>query len=430
MLIGIDASRANREHKSGTEWYSYYIIKWLAKIDKENNYILYTDSPLRGGLLNLVKDFDITQHDINEKEVYDKDGYQIVKSPYNNFKAKILKWPGKYFWTQGRLSLEMLVNKPDILFIPSHALPIIHPKRSIVTIHDIGFKNLRQLYDIKTIGSDNIKLQRIINFFIYLFSFGKYQATSLDYLFWSTKFALKHAHKILTVSHFTKEELILNFHADEEKIFIVHNGYNETIYKKIDNKEKIRQILSKYGIYQDYIFYVGRIERKKNTPALIEAYAIMRDNNPDIKHKLVLIGDANYGYDEVKYMIEEFDLEDEIIFTGWVEENDMPYLYAGATAFIFPSFYEGFGIPLLQAMACNTPIAASNIASIPEVVDGAALLFNPESVKAMADAMKLIIVDENLRHNLQQVSQIQIKKFGWEISTRKILKELISLNIT
>jgi hypothetical protein len=116
MIIGIDASRANRGHKSGTEWYSYYLIKNLACIDDKNEYILYTDKPLIGGLLNLEKEDIGEEFYKDEKIKFDKNGFQIIKSPYNNFKAKVLKWPFVFFWTLGRLSMEMLLRRIDVLF--------------------------------------------------------------------------------------------------------------------------------------------------------------------------------------------------------------------------------------------------------------------------------------------------------------------------
>ena len=152
MIIGIDASRANRCHKTGVEWYAYYLIRWLSKLDEKNEYILYTDQPLRGGLLDLTGEQYKPNDDCCESVKYHKKGYQILKSSHNNFKAKILKWPFRYFWTQGRMSLEMIFNRPDILFVPSHTLPIIHPKRSVVTNHDVGFEKEGELYEGQKIG--------------------------------------------------------------------------------------------------------------------------------------------------------------------------------------------------------------------------------------------------------------------------------------
>mgnify|MGYP002280013856 CR=1 FL=1 len=431
MLIGIDASRANRDHKSGTEWYSYYLIRWLSKFDAKNQYILYTDKPLKGGLLNLASKDGIHGKKQEDDEIeFDKNGYQKIKSSHKNFKGKILKWPFNFLWTQGGLSLEMLFRKPDVLFVPAHALPIIHPKNSIVTIHDVGFERYHRLYDREQIGPEAKNGRKLINFFVQLLTFGKFSANSADYLRWSTMFALKNAKKIITVSDYSKKEIMeiygkfAGMPPLEEKIKVIHNGYNKNIYQ--DNKlgGKTDEVLDKYGIEKPYLLYVGRLEKKKNTPALIEAFAIMRDANKNIKHKLVLVGDANFGYDDVKYMVEEYLLEDDVIMPGWIEEEDMPFVYCGSDGFIFPSLYEGFGVPLLQAMSCGSPITASRAASIPEVVGGAALLFDPQNVEEIADSMAKIIRDKALRDNLIRQGKERVKNFSWEKCARETFEAI------
>jgi glycosyltransferase involved in cell wall biosynthesis len=429
MIIGIDASRANRDHKSGTEWYSYYLIRWLAKLDKDNQYILYTDKPLRDGLLDLTtkQHIDASNNISGVSIEYDKDGFQILKSPYGNFKAKILKWPFDFLWTQGRMSLEMIFNKPDVLFIPSHVLPLIHPHKSILTLHDIGFKRYDCLYRREYIGPEKKWLREVINFIVKLITFGKCRANSLDYHIWSTRYALRNAKKIITVSRFSKKELIDVYGNDknrqvlDNKIKVVYNGYNKLIYRKIEDREKLKRVLNKYDIQEPYILYVGRLEKKKNTPALIEAFAIMREKNKNIHHKLVLAGDASFGYDEVKYQIQEYSLDDEVIMPGWIEENDMPYIYSGASVFVFPSLYEGFGIPIIQAMACEVPVVASNAASIPEISAGAALLFDPNDVYSMAEAIKNAITKSELRDSLIKKGRERVKNFNWEKTAKETL---------
>jgi glycosyltransferase involved in cell wall biosynthesis len=414
MIIGIDASRANRTHKSGTEWYSYYVIRWLAKLDKDNQYILYTDKPLNGGLVDLTTEQYLDNGEKPDMPIFDQSGYQIIKSPFNNFKAKVLTWPFNFFWTQGRMSLEMIFARPDILFIPAHALPIIHPNKSIVTIHDIGFERDRRLYNKNEIGPSGQKKRIFLNLLIKIFTLGKYGANSLDYLHWSTRYAISNAYKIITVSKFTKVELEQYYKADSNKISIIHNGYNKSIFKKIEDKEKIKSVLAKYGIYGHYILYIGRIERKKNTPALIEAFAIAREKNKNIRQKLVLVGDASFGYDETNYMINEYAVDNEVILPGWVKEEDLPFFYNGADAYIFPSNYEGFGIPLLQAMACGVPIAASCGTSMPEVVGEAAIFFDSYDAYSIAKAIDKILTDENLRKNLIKNGFTRIENFSWK----------------
>ena len=418
MLIGIDASRANRKFKGGTEWYSYYLIRELAKIDSKNQYILYSDKPLVGGLADLtIEDYAMAPGKIDNR------GFQEVKSPFGNFRVKILKWPFTYFWTQIRLSYEMLVHQIDVLFIPAHTLPIIHPKKSIVTIHDIGFERQTKLYSSDKIGPASGLISEVFNFLAKFFTFGKFHSNIIDYHSWSTKFALSHAKIIIAVSEFTKREMVEFYKADAEKIKVVYNGFNGQLYRPISDREKIKQVLNKYDIKTPYIFYAGRLEKKKNTAKLVEAYAKMRQKFRGIKHELVLVGNAGLGFDEVKYVINEFDLDENVIITGWVPEADMPYIYNGASLFIFPSFYEGFGIPLLEAMACGVPVAASNIVSISEIAKDSVLLFDPESKDDIAEKMAKILLDKQLAGELIDSGFARIKDF----SLAKCAQETLSL---
>ncbi|MDD5071902.1 MAG: glycosyltransferase family 1 protein [Patescibacteria group bacterium] len=424
MLIGIDASRANRDHKSGTEWYSYYLIRWLAKLDDKNQYILYSDKPLKNGLLDLTTRQHFPDSNRRGEIKFDKNGYQIIKSPYNNFRAKVLNWPFDFFWTLGRLTWEMLIHRPDALFVPAHTLPLIFPKKTMITIHDIAFEKNRPFYRADDIGPEKKFLRNIICFFVRAATRGEYRANSTDYLRWSTRFALKRAKKIITVSNFSKDEILKTYKTREEKIKVVYNGYNKLLYRKINDREKIKRILDKYGVESPFVLYVGRLEKKKNTPALLEAFCLMRENNKDIKHKLVLIGDASFGYDEAKYIIREFDLEPEIIMPGWVEEEDLPFIYNAATAFIFPTKYEGFGIPLLQAMSCQVPIAASCLPVLKEVAGEAALFFDPDDVNSIEAALKDIITDNKLKEILIEKGKERVENFSWEKCARETLEEI------
>lgn len=400
MVIGIDASRANREKKTGTEWYSFYVIKHLAEIDRKNQYRLYLNEPARPDLVAAIKN-----------------------NP--NFSLKFLGWPLYSFWTLGRLSWEMLWRRPDVLFIPAHTLPLFYPRKTANTIHDIAFVREKNLYRSQKPKTDWPSSRRVIDLLIRLFTGGKYGSTSTDYLFWSTAFALRRARKIITVSEFTKQEILLAYpRAKAEKIRVVHNGYNDSLYRPIDNKEKIAAVLEKYGLEAPYFLYVGRLEKKKNTPALVEAMAILRESHPAIKEKLVLIGDASFGFDEVKYAIEEFNLNNQVQMPGWVEEADMPYIFSGATAFIFPTKHEGFGIPLIQALACGLPSAASDIPVLREVAGEAALFFNHYDKKQIAEAMYQVASNPDLRLELRSKGLERDKQFSWKKCARETLVEL------
>ena len=202
---------------------------------------------------------------------------------------------------------------------------------------------------------------------------------------------------------------------------MIYNGYNKSLYTKNQDEESVNKTIKKYGIEKPYLIYTGRLERKKNTPALIEGFSMFKSRHREMKHKLVLIGNASYGYDEVNYAIREFGLDKDVIMPGWVEEQDMPAIYSGASAMIFPSKYEGFGIPLLQAMACELPIAASWASSIPEVTDKAALLFNPNSVKCISDSIERILFDDELRNRVVNLGKERVKNFSWEKCAQETL---------
>ncbi len=403
MLIGLDASRANRPHKTGTEWYAFYLIKSLAAIDRHNCYRLYLDAPLSPELEATVKN-------------------------NANFSFKFLKWPFRAFWTLGRLSLEMIFHRPDVLFIPAHTLPLVHPRRTVNTIHDIAFVREHNLYLSKRMQQSIPGSRRLADFFIRLFSGGKYGANSLDYLYWSTAFALRRAKKIITVSQFTKEEILNVYPATPAaKISVVYNGYNTALYRPDYELKAVNEVLEKYGLSQSYFLYVGRLEKKKNTPMLIEALALLRENYPAIKEKLVLAGDASFGYDEVRYAIEEFNLNSDVFMTGWVPEEDLPYIFNGASAFIFPSKHEGFGIPVIQALACGLPTAVSNLPVLREVAGDAVLYFDQNDKRSLAQALVEIISDKDKRRLLRHKGLVRARQFSWEKCARETLKILTSL---
>jgi len=400
MIIGIDASRANLQHKTGTEWYSFYLIKSLAAIDKKNTYWLYVNRPPVKELREAIQD-----------------------NP--NFSFRLLNWPVRYFWTLGRLTLEMLWRRPDVLFIPAHALPLFGPRKTINTIHDIAFSCEQNLYHSWKVRDIRPGSQRLLDLSVKSLTLGKYSSRSVDYLYWSTAFSLRHARKIIAVSEFTRRE-ILDFypHTPKDKIAVVHNGYVRELFRPINEPEKTQAVLRKYELPDLYFLYVGRLEKKKNVSALVEALAILRDHHPEIKAKLVLIGDAGFGFDEIEYSIEEFNLNDEVIMPGWVSEADLPYIFNAASAFIFPSKHEGFGLPVVQAMACGVPAAVSDLPVLREIAGEGVLYFNQHDKYAIATAMRRIVSEAELRRRLITKGLERAKAFSWEKCARETLKEI------
>ncbi|HQO11171.1 MAG TPA: glycosyltransferase family 1 protein [bacterium] len=400
MIIGIDASRANRSLRTGTEWYSFYIIKHLARLDRKNKYILYLDKEVSPDL-------------------------QAVIAPYPNFQLRRLHWPWRYFWTLGRLSWEMIVRRPDVLFVPAHSLPLFRPRHTVNTIHDIAFLREGGLYQRRGLRLVSKTGKRFLNLLTRLFTRGRYESSPFDYLVWSTAYALKHARTIIAVSEFTRQE-ILDVYSQKyaKKIKVVHNGYARELYFVRTDKEERRLILEKYGLEEPFFLYVGRLEKKKNTQALVEAFALFKETNPHSDISLVLIGNAGFGYDEVKYIIEEYNLSRQVLMPGWVAEEDLPIIFSAALAFVFPTLYEGFGIPVLQAMACGVPTLVSDIPVLREILGEAPIYFNPRDKNELAASLATIAGNENLRRDLISRGLARANQFSWEQSARETLKIL------
>jgi len=367
MLIGIDASRANNLNKTGTEWYSYHLIQYLKQLANPDRFVLYSREKLRNGLENLP----------------------------DNFKSKVLGWPPKRFWTQLRLSLEMLVHRPDVLFVPAHTMPLSHPRKTIITLHDIGFTKYPELYS----------------------------RSELKYHNWAAKYALKKAKVIITVSEFTKNEIIDFYQVKPERIKVVYLAYDSHAFKFGLDRDKIREIKQKYGLNAPYFFYIGRLEKKKNILGLLSAFNKITHSEAN----LVLAGQPGLGYDQIKKIIRENSLADKVKILGWVPQADVPYLMAGAIALVMPSFYEGFCLPILEAMAVGTPVIGANNTAIPEIAGGAALLVNPKDTDKLATKMDELINNEELRQELKAVGLKRVQAFSWQKCAQETLKIIASV---
>ena len=364
MLIAIDAITLNLSQKTGVEWYAYYLIKQLIKIPSKNKFILYSSSKLN---LDLPA----------------------------NWENKVLSWPCQYFWSQLRLSLEMIREKPDVLFVPVRALPFFcTPKKSVFTIHDLGYEVFPEAYSF---------WQRNYTRFVY-------------------QFAAKKACKIFVPSEFTKRELVRLCQTDSQKIIVTPLGYNKEIFNTNKDKEKNEEVLKKYGIKKPYLFYLGRKEKKKNILGLIKAFKILQ-NKLDKTIYLVLAGRAGTGYEEIKKEILQTKNIKEI---SYIETKDLPSLYQEAEIFVFPSFYEGFGLPLLEAMACGCPVVAARAGSLPEIGEEAVIYFNPDDINDIAEKIEMVLTSQNLKDDLKRKGMEKVKDFSWEKCARETMKALES----
>jgi glycosyltransferase involved in cell wall biosynthesis len=192
--------------------------------------------------------------------------------------------------------------------------------------------------------------------------------------------------------------------------------------KPVGNESLIERVKARYGIRGDYILYVGTLQPRKNLRRLLKAYAMVqkRDETPC----LVIAGRKGWLYDQIFQQVERLGLETEVIFPGYVPQDDLPTLLSGACFFVFPSLYEGFGLPVLEAMACGTPVLCSNVSSLPEVAGNVALLVDPLDVESMAEAMNRLLQDEGLRAQLVERGFQQVRQFSWDRCARETLTVL------
>lgn len=358
MLIGIDASRVEEKLATGTENYSKELILSLANIDQKNNYRLYV------------------------KENFDP----ILKNLPSNFEIKVIK--NKKFWTLIGLSKEMLKNPPDILFVPAHTLPIFTPKKTLVTIHDFAWKYFPEAY-----GKQEIRIQKL-----------------------AISRAIKKRAKIIVYSKSTFEDLIRFYRPEKKNIFFVPMGFDSSKFSRQLNDQIDLEIS------QPYILSVGRLEKRKNTENLIRAYILLRQERK-IKHKLILAGKPGYGYDEIKKIIDQSgEIKKDILELGYVDDKKLPTLYHNASVFVYPSLYEGFGFPILEAFAAGIPVVTSNTSSMPEVADKAAILINPEKPFEIAAAISQIINKSKLAELLTTKGKKQVDKYSWKNCAEETLK--------
>lgn len=363
MNIGIDASRTNKKAMTGTEWYSYHVIEHILKNDKDNHFTLY---------------------------FRDKENQSFYES--KNTKIRNIPWLGRHFWTQGGLSLEMLLHKPDLLFVPAHVLPFFAPA-SVTTCHDVGFKRYPELYTLR---------ERLYH----------------GYSMWKS---LKEAAAIITISEFSKKEIIDLYGADESKVYVVYNGYDSNIYNESKDDAGIERTKEQYNIEGEYIYAIGRKETKKNICGLIDIFSELKTNEEHKDLKLVIVGSAGFGYEQIKNKMNTSKWKEHIIETGWISSQDAVHLLKGSRALVFPSYYEGFGLPLIEAMACGIPVVSSNRASLPEIAGDAALLCDPDQHAIFAEHIHKVLSDMSVRSVLIQRGHERARDFSWDTCGQQTL---------
>lgn len=292
--------------------------------------------------------------------------------------------PQRWVWDQITIPQLARQSKADILHQPCFSTPIFYRGKVVVTIHDL----------ISVFFGHNIP------FWSRQF-FGKWMP-----------FTYRFADHLIAVSEHTKKDAIKVLGIPADKITVIHEAADEK-YQVIENKKIIAEVRQKYDLGNDpFILHVGTLEPRKNLPFLVRAFAEAKAEIGSTK--LVITGKKGWYYEGLFQLVDELKLNDEVIFTGYVEDEDIPALYNAARLFAFPSLYEGFGLPPLEAMACGTPVISSNTSSMPEVVGEAGILLAPENEHRWAEALISVLNNEKQWKELRQRGLDQAKKFSWE----------------
>ena len=356
--------------KSGAWHVLKNIIFELKEIDIENEYILYVEKSYDGDLGVLPENFRIIRTRVSSK-------------------SPLLR----IIWDAFILPLRLIKNKVDVLYLPSHsAALLIKVKPVVLTIHDLTEYQLKQHY------SKSRMLYRKLMLPI------------------STRLA----DRIITVSEYTKNEIIRILKVDEQKISILHNAANGR-FKTVNHGTCKKVLENKHKITFPFLLYIGQIQHpNKNLVGLLHAFARIKPSF-DKPYKLVFVGKEHLSSEIVYKTAGELNLTKDVVFTGYVPTEDLPFFYNAAEVFVYPSLYEGFGIPVVEAMACGCPVITSNRSSLPEVSGDAGLLVDPDDVDEIAEAMLKVLTDSAKREQMIEKGFEQIKKFSWKDSAKKTI---------
>ncbi len=359
------------KQRSGIGVYTYELAKQLQG---------YEELQIRGNIFNFIGRNDISKDIVGLD--FEKDYCKLM--PYGVYRRvwRLLPFGYKHLFR----------TESDITHFYNFIVPPKVQGKVINTIYDLTFK-----FYPETMDSRN--LRRIEK---------------------DLKYSIERPDKIITISEATKKDMIEHLKIDSSRLEVVYCGVDFKYFNEVrSNYQSIRE---KYQLPKQYILYMGTLEPRKNIETLIEAFKIFKVEGDDSseKIKLVLAGKKGWLYEGIFKKIRELDLEDEVVDLGYIDEIDKPALYQMAKCFVFPSIYEGFGIPVIEAMAAGTPVITTNVSSLPEVAGEAGILVSPKNSIALAEGMYQLTTNEAKRQELIQKGYTQAQKFSWEASAKKL----------
>ena len=359
--IGVDASRSGSTLLTGTERYSRRVIEAMLTLPGNTRFRLYVngDRPL-----------DLTAT--------------------ANACQRLIPFPR--LWTHLRLSTEIALHRVDALFVPAHVVPPVHPRATVVTVHDLG----------------------------YLREPGAHTPGSRRYLDWSTRWSVFAASRVIAISVATRDDLIRYYRVPEARIRVVPHGVDERFRPMDPNAGDV--VLGPLGIRRPYLLFVGTLQPRKNLARLIAAFDRIADEHPDLS--LVLAGKRGWLADRIDLALAASRHRERIVLPGHVPDDALPALYAGAVALALPSLYEGFGLPVLEAMACGTSVLVSDRGSLPDIGGGVALAVDPLDEGAIAGGLsRLLEPAERARRSAAGIARAA--EFSWARTGRETLDVIL-----
>ncbi len=369
MRIAVDAT-AVRSLNHGVGTYVAGLLRNLVLIEPKNHYVAY-----------------MTPQAVENFRPLALPPERIILSPVAGPR------PLRLIWEQIRLPYVAAGQHADLLWGCHNSLPRFGKSPQVVTIHDVGMLTLPHFYP----------------------------AAKTRYFRWAITHAVRQAEIVVAVSAFTKAELVSVLHVPESRVRVVHNGVGAQ-FRVIDDPARVSRVRKRYSLPPKFIFSLGVPEPKKNLARVIGAYAELKSRRRDTP-RLVLGGGRAYGWKNKDIYRLAQSMGDDIVLTDFVDPDDLPAVYSMAEVFVFPSLYEGFGLPPVEAMACGTPVVSSKAASLPEVLGEAALLVDPTRQEEIADAMQRVLEDSALRAGLQTRGLANAGRFSW----RKAAQEMVSV---
>ncbi|MDF1498225.1 MAG: glycosyltransferase family 1 protein [Patescibacteria group bacterium] len=380
MIIGIDIRMLARGTRSGIEEYTINLLSNMISLNNNIEYKLFYN-----GYKKTKLDYDFLKLPNVELREYK------IPNRMLDISFQFLNYP----------KIDKMLKGIDIFFSPHIFSSAISKNcKTVTTFHDLSFERYPEFYSI---GKN-----------YWHFSMNpKKQAQKAD--------------KIIAVSNSTKNDLIEIYKAKPEKIKVIYSGVADKS-KNINDQSQILRIKKKYNLPKEYILYLGTLEPRKNIISLIQAFENLKDNNgTKIENlKLVIAGSKGWLYKDIFKVVEISKYKKDIIFTGFIDNNDKSFIYSLAKLFVYPSFYEGFGFPPLEAMSVGTPVITSNFSSLPEATGDAAIVINPYNIDELKTAIELVLIDEKLKNIMIKRGFEQINKFSWQTCAENTLKYILS----